>query len=149
MSPPSDKKLSTIASLRIIQLSSGIERMPRLLMWSDLDRPLKVSALSGIFWGGVGLTYVTYAMLSGNLHFFLEGTHGWLSLFIALSLFPIWLAFLSAFGLIAANICVLLLYPLFLVFGGLSLLSLSMQRERRGILGFMVFWHTDVQKLRK
>jgi len=112
--------------------------MPRRLMWSDLDRPLKVSALSGIFWGGVGLTYVTYAMLSGNLYFFLEGTPGWLSLFIALSLFSIWLAFLSAFGLIVAN-TVLLLYPLFLVFGGLSLLSLSMQRESRGILGFLVF----------
>ncbi len=113
--------------------------MPRLLMWSDLDRPLKVSALSGIFWGSVGLTYVTYAMLSGNLYFFLEGTPEWLSLFISLSLFPIRLAFSSAFGLIVANTWVLLLYPLFLVFGGLSLLSLSMQRERRGILGFMVF----------
>jgi len=107
-------------------------------MWSDLDRPLKISALSGIFWGSVGLTYVTYSMLSGNLFFFLEGTPEWLSLSIALSLFPIWLAFASAFGLIVAN-TVLLLYPLFLVSGGLSLLGLSMQRERRGILGFLVF----------
>ncbi|TMI28247.1 hypothetical protein E6H19_09015 [Candidatus Bathyarchaeota archaeon] len=112
--------------------------MPRRLMWSDLDRPLKISALSGIFWGSVGLTYVTYSMLSGNLFFFLEGTPEWLSLSIALSLFPIWLAFASAFGLIVAN-TVLLLYPLFLVSGGLSLLGLSMQRERRGILGFLVF----------
>jgi len=84
------------------------------------------------------LTYVTYSMLSGNLFFFLEGTPEWLSLSIALSLFPIWLAFASAFGLIVAN-TVLLLYPLFLVSGGLSLLGLSMQRERRGILGFLVF----------
>ena len=112
--------------------------MPRRVMWSDLDRPLKISALSGIFWGSVGLTYVTYSMLSGNLFFLLEGTPGWLSLFIALSLFSIWLAFLSAFGLVVAN-TVLLLYPLFLVSGGLSLLGLSMQRERRGILGFLVF----------
>jgi len=112
--------------------------MPRRVMWSDLDRPLKISALSGIFWGSVGLTYVTYSMLSGNLFFFLEGTPEWLSLSIALSLFPIWLAFASAFGLIVAN-TVLLLYPLFLVSGGLSLLGLSMQRERRGILGFLVF----------
>jgi len=112
--------------------------MPRRLMWNDLDRPLKISALSGIFWGSVGLTYVTYSMLSGNLFFLLEGTPGWLSLFIALSLFSIWLAFLSAFGLVVAN-TVLLLYPLFLVSGGLSLLGLSMQRERRGILGFLVF----------
>src|SRR5438552_4110660 len=119
MSPPSDKKLSTITSLRIIQLSSGTEGMPRRLMWSDLDRPLKISALSGIFWGSVGLTYVTYSMLSGNLFFLLEGTPEWLSLFIALSLFPIWLALLSAFGLIVANTS-LLLYPLFLVSGGLS-----------------------------
>ena len=112
--------------------------MPRRVMWSDLDRPLKISALSGIFWGSVGLTYVTYSMLSGNLFFLLEGTPEWLSLFIALSLFPIWLALLSAFGLVVAN-TVLLLYPLFLVSGGLSLLGLSMQRERRGILGFLVF----------
>src|SRR2546428_12782441 len=112
MSPPSDKKLSTIASLRIIQLSSEIERMPRRLMWSDVDRPLKISALSDIFWGSVGLTYVTYSMLSGNLFLFLVGTPVWLSLSIALLLLSIWLSFASSFGLIVSCL-MLLLYSLF------------------------------------
>jgi hypothetical protein len=82
---------------------------------------------------------MTYARLSGNLYFFLQGTPGLLSLFIALLLFPLWSVFLSAYGLFVANPWALLLYPLFLLSGGLSLLTVSMRRERRGILGFLVF----------
>jgi hypothetical protein len=107
-------------------------------MWSDLDSPLKISALSGIAVGGFTLTAMAYSMLSGNL-FFLEGTPEGLSLIIAFMLFPFWLAFVVTNGLLFGNAWVLLLYPVFLVSGGLSLLGLSMERERRGVLGFLVF----------
>jgi hypothetical protein len=113
--------------------------MPRRLMWRDLDRPLKISALLGIVVGGFALAAMTYSMLSGNPYFFLEGASDGFSLIIASLLFPIWFVVLSTDGLFVANAWVLLFYPLFLVSGGFYLLGQSMERESRGVLGFLVF----------
>jgi hypothetical protein len=111
--------------------------MPRGLMWGQLDRPLKVSVLSGIFVGAAGLA-VTSAVLSGALPFFFEGAPGALSPFIGSLLLPVWITYLFTGGLFF-NSWMLLLYPLFLLSGSLSLLCVSLEKERRGILGFLVF----------
>jgi hypothetical protein len=108
-------------------------------MWNDLDRPLKISVLSGIVGGGFAMTAMTYAMLSGNPWFFFEGMPGSVSLIIAYLLFPLLVATLVTDGLFVGQTWVLLLYPFFLVSGGLLLLGVSLERERRGILGFLVF----------
>jgi hypothetical protein len=113
--------------------------MARRLIWNDLDRPLKLSALSGIIGGGSAMTVMTYAMLSGNPWSFFEGSPGGVSLIIAYLLFPLLVATLSIDGLFVGYPWVLLLYPFFLVSGGLLLLGVSLERERRGILGFLVF----------
>jgi len=52
---------------------------------------------------------------------------------------PFWFVFLFTGGLLVGYSWVLLVYPLLLVSGGLSLLGVSLERERRGILGFLVF----------
>ncbi len=109
------------------------------LMWNDLDRPLKISVLSGIVGGGFAMTAMTYAMLSGDPWFFFEGVPGGVSLIIAYLLVPLLVATLSTDGLFVGQPWVLLLYPFFLVSGGLLLLGVSLERERRGILGFLVF----------
>ena len=109
------------------------------LLWNDLDRPLKLSALSGIVGGGLGLIAGIYGMISGGLSFFFEGIPGGFSLLIGYLLLPFWFAFLFTGGLFVGYSWVLLLYPLLLVSGGLSLLGVSLERERRGILGFLVF----------
>ena len=108
-------------------------------MWNDLDRPLKISVLSGIVGGGSAVIAMTYAMLSGNLWFFFEAEPGGVSLIIVYLLLPLLLATLSTDGLFVGQPWVLLLYPFFLVSGGLLLLVVSLERERRGILGFLVF----------
>jgi len=108
-------------------------------MWNDLDRPLKISVLSGIVGGGSAVIAMTYAMLSGNLWFFFEAEPGGVSLIIVYLLLPLLLATLSTDGLFVGQPWVLLLYPFFLVSGGLLLLRVSLERERRGILGFLVF----------
>ena len=46
------------------------------LLWNDLDRPLKLSALSGVVGGGLGLIAGIYGMISGGLSFFFEGIPG-------------------------------------------------------------------------
>jgi len=109
------------------------------LTWNDLDRPLKISVLSGIVGGGFAMTAMTYAVLSGKPWFFFEGVPGTSSLIISYLLFPLLVATLSTDGLFVGHPWVLLLYPFFLVSGGLLLLRVSLERERRGILGFLVF----------
>ena len=108
-------------------------------MWNDLDRPLKISVLSGIVGGGFAMTAMTYAMLSGDPWFFFEGVPGGVSLIIAYLLVPLLVATLSTDGLFVGQPWVLLLYPFFLVSGGLLLLGVSLERERRGILGILGF----------
>src|SRR5881296_569134 len=92
------------------------------LLWNDLDRPLKLSALSGVVGGGLGLIAGTYGMISGGLSFFFEGIPGGFSLLIGYLSLPFWFAFLLTGGLLVGYSWVLLVYPLLLVSGGLSLL---------------------------
>ncbi len=80
-----------------------------------------------------------YGMISGGLSFFFEGILGGFSLVIGYLSLPFWFAFLLTGGLLVGYSWVLLVYPLLLVSGGLSLLGVSLERERRGILGFLVF----------
>jgi hypothetical protein len=108
-------------------------------MWNDLDRPLKISVLSGIVGGGFAMTAMTYAMLSDNPWFFFEGVPGGVSLIITYLMFPLLVATIFADGFFVGHPWVLLLYPFFLVSGGLLLLGVPLERERRGILGFPVF----------
>ena len=108
-------------------------------MWNNLDRPLKISVLSGIVSGGFAMTAVTYAVLCCNFWFFFEGVPGGVSLIILYLLFPLLVVTLSTDGLFVSHPWVLLFYPLFLVSGGLLLLGVSLEKERRGILGFLVF----------
>jgi hypothetical protein len=82
---------------------------------------------------------MTYVMLSGGFSFFFEGVPGGLSFLIGYLVIPFWFAFVFTGGLILGHGWVLLVYPLFLVSGSFSLLGVSLERERRGILGFLVF----------
>jgi len=110
------------------------------LLWNELDRPLKLSALSGVLGGGFGLMAMTYVMLSGGLSFFFEGVPGGFSFLIGYLFIPFWFAFVFTGGLFLGHSwMVLLLYPLLLVSGSLSLLGVSLEKERRGVLGFLVF----------
>jgi len=77
--------------------------------------------------------------LIGGLSFFFEGIPGGFSLVIGYLSLPFWFAFLLTGGLLVGYSWVLLVYPLLLVSGSLSLLGVSLERERNGILGFLVF----------
>ena len=108
-------------------------------MWNQLDRPLKISVLSSTLGGSLGLIAMSYVILASNFSFLSEATPVERSLIIGFLLIPLWLGLGFTGGLFSANIWVMLFYPVFLGSGGLLLLGLPMEREKRGILGFLVF----------
>jgi len=101
-------------------------------MWNNLDRPLKISVLSGIVSGGFAMTAMAYAVLCCNFWFFFEGVPGGVSLIILYLLFPLLVVTLSTDGLFVGHPWVLLFYPLFLVSGGLLLLGVSLEKREGG-----------------